>query len=288
MYDYRLFAAIRASRAKFLAVTLIFSFLIFYYPHFLPAQAVGQGSLTGFIYAEDGVSPVEGAVVKIRNIVDGITYESSTSDNQGAFKIEGINEGLYSAGISTSTGDFDFENLIGIKAGEPAKISFSLVLTGDQSPSLPQEKSNPVPEEQASPPAQGGSEVAAPAGGILIGKVVNFSFEAQEATILIEEGILRVGDEIIFRGTETDFSQKVESISVESADVRKASAGQTPSVRAVQPVEVGDFVFLKKKRMVFFFLSPIGVATVLAASSGIVYGIVKLTEKEEEVSAFKK
>jgi translation elongation factor EF-G len=288
MYDYRLFTAIRASRAKFVAVTLIFSFLIFYYPHFLPAQTVGQESLTGFIYSEDGVTPVEGAVVKIRNIVDGTTYESSASDSQGAFKIEGINEGLYSAGISTPTGDFNFENLIGIKAGEPAKISFSLVLTGDQSTSLPEEKSNPVPEEQTSPPTQGGFEVVAPAGGILIGKVVNFSPETQEATILIDEGILQVGDEIIFRGTETDFSQKIESMSVESTNVKKASAGQSPGVRAVQPVEVGDFVFLKKRRMLFFFLSPIGVATVLAASSGIVYGIVKLTEKEEEVSAFKK
>jgi len=288
MYDYRLFTAIRAPRAKFVAIPLILSFLIFYYPHFLPAQAVGQGSLTGFIFGEDGVTPVEGAVVKIRNIVDGTTYESNTSDSQGAFKIERINEGLYSTGISTSTGDFNFENLIGIKAGEPAKISFSLVTSGVQNTSLPEETSTPAPEEQTSPPTQGGFEVVAPAGGILIGKVVNFSPETQEATILIDEGILQVGDEIIFRGTETDFSQKIESMSVESTNVKKASAGQSPGVRAVQPVEVGDFVFLKKRRMLFFFLSPIGVATVLAASSGIVYGIVKLTEKEEEVSAFKK
>jgi len=288
MYDYRLFTAIRASKAEFVAVTLIFSFLIFYYPNFLPGQTIGQGNLSGFIYGEDGVTPVEGAVVKIRNIVGGTVYESSASDNQGAFKIEGINEGLYSAGISTSTGDFDFENLIGIKAGEPAKISFSLVPTGTQNTSLPEEKSTYNPEEQTAPSAQGGSEVAAPAGGILIGKVVNFSPETQEATILIEEGTLKVGDEIIFRGTETDFSQKVQSLSVESINVRKASAGQIPGVVAVQPVEVGDFVYLKQRRMIFFFLSPIGVATVLAASGGIVYGIVKLTEEEEEVSAFKK
>lgn len=278
----------RASKAKFVAVNLIFSFLIFYYPHFLPAQTTAQGSLAGFVYGEDGVTPVEGAVVKIRNVVDGTIYKSSASDSQGAFKIEGINEGLYSAGISTSSGDFDFENLIGIKTGEPAKISFSLVPTETQNPSLPEETSNPGPEEQYSSPAQGGFEVTAPAGGILIGKVVNFSPETQEATILIEEGTLQVGDEIVFKGTETDFSQKVESLSVESTSVKKASAGQIPGVVAVQPVEVGDFVYLKKRRMLFFFLSPVGVATVLAATSGIVYGIVKLTEKEEEVSAFKK
>ena len=288
MDDYRLFTAIRAPKAKFVAVILIFSFLIFYYPQFLPAQTVGQGSLTGFIYSEDGVTPVKGAVVKIRNIVDGTTYESNTSDSQGAFKIEGVNEGLYSAGISTSTGDFNFENLIGIKADEPAKISFSLVTAETQNPSPPEETSTPAPEEQNSSPAQGGFEVTAPAGGILIGRVVNFTPETQEAAVLIEEGILKVGDEIIFRGTETDFSQKIESLSVESTDVKKASVGQTPGIVAVQPVEIGDFVFLKKRRMLFFFLSPIGVATVLAASGGIVYGVVKLTEKEEEVSAFKK
>ncbi len=278
----------RNPKAKFVAVPLIFSFLIFYYPHFLPAQAVGQGSLTGLIYGEDGVTPVEGAVVKIRNIVDGTVYESSASDSQGAFKIEGINEGLYSAGISTSTGDFNFENLIGIKANEPAKISFSLVFTGEQKTSHPEETSNPGPEENTYSPAEGGSGVPAPTGGVFIGRVVNFSPETQEVAILIEEGSLKVGDEIIFRGIETDFSQKVESMSLEFTAVKEASAGQTPGVVAVQPVEVGDFVYLKKRKMLFFFLSPIGVATVLAASSGIVYGIVKLTEEEKEVSAFKK
>ncbi|NIM91395.1 MAG: hypothetical protein GTO17_10665 [Candidatus Aminicenantes bacterium] len=288
MDNFRLFTTIRGPKAKFVAVPLVFFFLIFYCPHFLPAQAVGQGSLTGLIYDEDGVTPVQGAVVKIRNVVDGTVYQSSASNSQGAFKIEGINEGLYSAGISTATGDFNFENLIGIKADEPAKISFSLVSTGTQDTSLPGETSNPDPKERTSSPAEGGSEVPAPARGVFIGRVVNFSPETQEAAILIEEGSLKVGDEIIFKGTETDFSQKVESLSLEFTPVKEASVGQTPGVVAVQLVEVGDFVYLKKRRVLFFFLSPIGVATVLAASSGIVYGIVKLTEEEEEVSAFKK
>jgi hypothetical protein len=286
---------LKVTRSKQVAFALIFSFLIFYYPHFLPAQAVGQGSLTGFIYGKDGLTPVKGAVVKLKNIVDGTIYESKISDSAGAFKIEGIEEGLYFAGISTPSGDFNFENFIGIKTGEPAKISFALDLSGAQSIPNPEEKTVSPPEEefistaeeQTSAPFQVGSEVTAPSGGVLIGKVVNYNYETQEASIFIEQGMMRVGDQIIFRGTETDFIQKVQSIRIESTEVNKASVGQTPDVLVAQPVDFGDFVYLKEKKKLFFFLSPVGVATVLAATGGIVYGIVKLTEEEDEVSAFK-
>lgn len=308
MYDNRIFTVMKASRSKYVAVALIFSFLLFYSPHLLLAQAVGHGILAGFIYGEDGVTPVEGAIVKIKDIVDGTIYESHQSDSQGAFKIEGIKEGLYSVGISISTGDFNFENLVGIRQGEPAKISFSLAATRAQSTSLflaatralstslPEEKSTPDPEEktastvegQTSPPIQAGTEVTAPAEAVFLGKVVNYNFKTQVVSIFIEEGILRIGDKLIFRGATTNFSQNVESIKIGSTNIEKATAGQTPDVKIDQPTKVGDFVYLGVKRKAFFFFSPIGVATVLAATAGVVYGVVRLTEEEAEVSAFKK
>jgi len=295
MYKNKKFAMLKVAKSKYVAVALIFSFFLFYSPHPSLAQAVAQGSLSGFIYAEDGVTPLEGAVVKIRNIVDGTIYESTKSDSQGVFKIEGIQEGLYSAGISTAAGDFNFENLIGVKASEPAKISFALVPTGAQTVSSREEKTTPLQEEtsspaeeQAPPPVQAGSEVTSPREAVFLGKVVNYNAETQEASIYIEEGSMRVGDELIFRGTKTDFTQNVEFIRIESTYLEKASVGQTPDVKLGQLAEVGDFVYLRLKRKAFFFFSPVGIATVLAATAGAVYGVVKLTEEEEEVSAFKK
>jgi hypothetical protein len=279
MYEQRKFAMLKVARSKYIAVALIISFIIFCSPHLSLAQAVTQGSLSGFIYAEDGVTPLEGAVVKIRNIVDGTIYESTKSDSEGAFKIEGIKEGLYSAGISTAVGDFNFENLIGVKAGETAKVSLALVPSGDQTVAFP--------EEQA-PPIQAGSEVIAPTEAVFLGKVVNYNPETQEVSIYIEEGMMQLGDKLIFRGTETDFTQNVKSIRVELVNVEKAIAGQTPDVKVGESAEVGDFVYLRLKRRAFFFFTPIGMATVLAATAGVVYGVVKLTEEEEEVSAFKK
>jgi len=294
MHKNRKFAMLKSAKSKYIAVALIFSFFLFYSPHLSLAQVFAQGSLSGFIYAEDGVTPLEGVVVKIRNIVDGTIYASTKSDSEGAFKIEGINEGLYSAGISTTTGDFNFENLIGVKAGEPAKISLALVPAGTQSVSSPEEKTNPLEEETSSsvegqaPPIQAGSEVTSAREAVFLGKVVNYSAETQEASIYIEEGSMQVGDELIFRGTKTDFTQNVESIRIESTYVKKASVGQTPDVILGEPAEVGDFVYLSLQRKAFFFFSPVGIATVLAATAGAVYGVVKLTEEEDEVSAFKR
>ena len=45
---------------------------------------------------------------------------------------------------------------------------------------------------------------------------------------------------------------------------------------------------IKRKGLAAFFLSPAGILVILAATGGIVYGIVKLTEEEEEVSPFRK
>ena len=169
--------------SKTAAVFLISSLIIFYLPHGLGAQNPGKGNLIGFVFARDGTTPVEGAVVKLKNVSTGTVYESSKSDKFGILKTEGIEEGLYIAGISTQAGDFNVVNLIGVKANETAKVSFAL---------KPQ--------------------------------------EAEE-----EKGL-------------------------------KGKPGGLAK----------------------FFLSPVGIALVVAASSAIIYGVVKLSEKEPEASPFRR
>ncbi len=171
-------------RSKYVAIGLVFSILLFFSPSLLSKSPSSQGKIMGTIFQEDGAAPVVGAVFKMRNVSTGSYYESSSSDKEGYFAIERIDEGLYVAGVTTETKDFNIENLIGIKANETAEISIAL---------------NPVQNKNA-----------------------------QE-------------------------------------EKKK-----------------------KKKGLVAFFLSPVGIAVIVASTVAIVYTIVKLTEEEEEASPFKK
>lgn len=174
---------LKAVISKTAVFFLVFSIIIFYFPHELKAQNTGKGNLIGFVYEKDGTTPVEGAVVKLKNVSTGTVYKSSNSDKLGILKTEGIEEGLYIVGISTKEGDFNGVNLIGIKNDETAKVSFAL------KPSQAEEEKTPKPKP----------------GGLAK-----------------------------------------------------------------------------------FFLSPVGIAIVVAASSAIIYGVVKLSEKEPEASPFRR
>jgi len=117
---------VNLAKSKFTASFLIVAFILFYSPHLFAAKAANSGNLIGFIYGEDGLTPVENAVVKIRNVSTGTEYQSTATDKLGIFKIEGIKEGLYMAGISTQNGDFNLNNLIGIQANQTGKITLAL------------------------------------------------------------------------------------------------------------------------------------------------------------------
>lgn len=116
----------KSLKSKGVFFLLIFSFLMFYSPHLVNGKALGKGNLIGFVYDKDGTTPVEGAIVKLKNVSSGSIYESSKADKLGVFKIEGIDEGLYVVGINSKEGSFNVENFIGIKANETAKVSFAL------------------------------------------------------------------------------------------------------------------------------------------------------------------
>ena len=112
--------------SKPLVTFVIFAFALFWAPEFLRAQEVGRGNIEGYVYGPDNTTPVEGAVVKLRNLSTGSRYESIAADSRGKVAFEGVDEGLYLVGITTARGDFNIENLVGIKPGKTARISFAL------------------------------------------------------------------------------------------------------------------------------------------------------------------
>lgn len=115
---------LKLARSKGVAVVALVTFVIFCSNYIFAAKA-NTGNLIGFVYAEDGTTPVEGAVLKARNISTGKVYKSTKTDELGMFKIE-LDHGTYIAGVSTKEGDFNLNGLIGIKANETAKISLAL------------------------------------------------------------------------------------------------------------------------------------------------------------------
>lgn len=111
------------SRVVVLGLISAFTFLI------LPMDALAQaktGSMTGFIYGADMKTPVQSAVVKIRNVETGSEFKSSPSDQTGLYNIKNIQAGRYILGVSGDKGDFNFAYELLIKGGEVAKLAVAL------------------------------------------------------------------------------------------------------------------------------------------------------------------
>jgi len=120
-------------RAKWLVLGVAGAFFLITLPLELWAQgspqataAASQGALVGFIYGADMKTPVEKAVVKIRNLTDGKEYASEPTDATGLYRLQGVKEGRYILGVSTAAGDFNFEYEIFIKGNEVGKLSLAL------------------------------------------------------------------------------------------------------------------------------------------------------------------
>ena len=106
------------------AFLFIFAFFALYSPHLL-GDKPDTGNLIGFIYKADRTSPYEKAIVQLINITTGSVYESTKSDYFGTFRIDGVEKGLYIAGIKTENGNFGVRNVIGVRANETSKVSFA-------------------------------------------------------------------------------------------------------------------------------------------------------------------
>ncbi|MCK4645660.1 MAG: carboxypeptidase regulatory-like domain-containing protein [Candidatus Aminicenantes bacterium] len=187
----------KAVRLKSVSLILIFSFILFNSPYLLTGQTEqtgktkGKGDLIGKVYGKDGTTAVEGAIIRIKNVVTGKIYESINTDKMGTFKIAGLEEGMYAVGIVTKEGNFNVESLIGIKANQAASVTFVL-----------------------------------------------------------------------------------------KAYLKGAPKKARARVKFIEMVK-------EVSKIAKFFASPIGVAVIVASSAAVVYGIVKLVEKEKPVSPFK-
>jgi hypothetical protein len=111
-------------RSPALLGTVIAMFLLLMMP--VETLAAPAGSLIGFVYGSDMKTPVQNAVVKIRNVEDGKEYVSTPTDVNGSYKLEQVKEGKYILGVTAADGNYNFPYIMVIKGGEIGKLSLAL------------------------------------------------------------------------------------------------------------------------------------------------------------------
>jgi hypothetical protein len=111
--------------SRLLVYAIIGSFSLLFFPYEALSSAQ-TGTLTGIIFAEDMKTPIENAVVLVRNVKTKIEFRSNPTDKSGSYVIKNLDEGLYILGVSAPIGDFNFGYQVQIKANETAKLSLAL------------------------------------------------------------------------------------------------------------------------------------------------------------------
>jgi hypothetical protein len=237
----------------------------------LGAQSTGR--VIGFVYDEDGTTPLPGAVVELRNLSNHRHISSLPTDEFGIFRLENVERGVYVYGVTTDQGSFNADGFVAIKiaANETAKMAISLKPYGRK-------------ETEAVSAMSKDLEIA---GETLVGAIVDFNSATLTADIEITRGRLKVNDRIHARGRTTNFYQDLKVLNKAGSPAAKALAGDKATIRFNQEVEKGDLVYVvKKKEFNPLFLAPIGLAAVIAGSSAIQTDI-KVEEHIIPVSAFR-
>jgi hypothetical protein len=115
------------SKSRWMIWGALAAFSLFIVPVGEVAWAKAQGgTLVGFVYGQDLKTPVAGAVVKLRNIANQKEFASGSTDANGMYKIDGVDEGRYILGVTATQGDFNFDYVMLLKGGEMAKLSVAL------------------------------------------------------------------------------------------------------------------------------------------------------------------
>ncbi len=237
------------------------------------AQSVERGHLVGTIFTQDGKTPIVGAVVRLKNISTGSVSAAEPTDTQGNFRLENLSKGIYQFGITSVEGDFNSSELIGILANETTKIALSLDLYEANVQTSVQE----VLREQA-----------VEEGESRIGRVVRYNPATKEAEVFIEKGVLQIDDRVRVKGLQTNFFQDVENLGAGGEAVKRLFAGQNGLLKTARSADPGDGIYVVcKKGIPPFFLTPCGIASVIAGSGLILAGIIEVTD-QTPVSPFKK
>jgi putative protease len=80
---------------------------------------------------------------------------------------------------------------------------------------------------------------------VLIGQITHYFPRISVVVMKITGDLVRVGDTIHIKGQSTDFVQKIDSMQIESVDVKLAKRGQLVGLKVKHLAKPGDKVFKK-------------------------------------------
>jgi hypothetical protein len=233
--------------SKVLSWGLLMSLSLFLSPPLARPQASGKGHLIGFVYGRDKSTPAAGAIVLAKNVTTGAVFESTKADGTGAFKVENLDPGIYSLGVTSSEGDFNAQDLVGVRPGETAKVSIAL---------------SPY-DSEALEAARAVAREEKERGESRVGKVVSYAPASKESMVFIERGLIQLGDRLRIKGPNTDFQLDVKNLKVRGAYATICLSGDQALVPVGRSCVAGDDVYVVCKRGVPpFFLIPLGLALV--------------------------
>lgn len=78
---------------------------------------------------------------------------------------------------------------------------------------------------------------------VKIGQVSHYFGKIMVAAIELTDGELSVGDTIHIIGHTSDFTQKIESMQIDNAEVTRAAKGSSIGIRVTEHARVGDTVY---------------------------------------------
>jgi hypothetical protein len=92
------------------------------------------GPVRGQVYHENETTPVEGAVVRLQNILEGDAYAALPTGKDGVFEMDNVAQGLYEFVVKTDREEFRSIRPIGMRCrkGETAKLSIVLNDEGER------------------------------------------------------------------------------------------------------------------------------------------------------------
>jgi putative protease len=77
-----------------------------------------------------------------------------------------------------------------------------------------------------------------------VGIVIQYFAKPEVAAIQLTDGEIKVGDTLRFKGTTTNFEQKIESMQIDRVPVQNAKAGQSVGIKVKERVRQHDKVFI--------------------------------------------
>ncbi len=76
-----------------------------------------------------------------------------------------------------------------------------------------------------------------------VGEVTHFFPKIQVIVLKMEKAKLKLGDTIHLKGPQTDFKQRIDSLQIESRDVKSAKKGQLVGLKVKKKAKIGDKCF---------------------------------------------